>query len=134
MGDLSIKKPYHDTILQCIHWEWIKSLWNASTEPGESHIAYAEMEVKPVLCGYSLLILKSFIRTKQIGPAHAAVKICLKLFNVNVHVINYVINIGPLKQRLIHHFYTESNTLLEQILARFIGYSLRKMVFIFHEF
>ena len=104
--------------------EW-HAQWNPCAAPNE-HMSYIELVNSNKLFGYTLFDV--ILKVSQVGPAYVELRLEANLFGgVKGAFLQYVKPIGPMRNSIVHHIYTE-NTVLGYIFGKFLIVAEARMV------
>ena len=106
LGTVINRSKFYEFFHKFLRYEWSAN-WNPCPHPNQ-HIAQLDLRSTYKLFGYPIMPFS--LDVQQIGPAsvHLKIKMYLPLLGqINGYIIQTITPLGPLKHKIIHHFYTE---------------------------
>ncbi|CAG2165831.1 unnamed protein product [Oppiella nova] len=124
LGTVVNRSKFYQFFIKFLRYDW-RANWQPCPAP-DKHIAHLDLRSVYSLFGFPLMPFS--LDVLQIGPANVHLKINIKfLGEINGYIIQTITPLAPLKNKIVHHFYTEP-TFKALIFSKFMIYGEARMV------
>ncbi|CAG2171223.1 unnamed protein product [Oppiella nova] len=124
LGTVVNRSMFYDFVVKYLRYDWTAT-WESCPAP-DPHMAHLDLRSVYSLLGFPLMPIT--LDVLQIGPAIVHLKInCKLLGDINGYIIQTITPLAPLRNRIVHHFYTEP-TFKAFIFSKFMIYGEARMV------